>query len=280
MRRLLLPGNENNFRPWFLHLRGLLSLLFLFLLVFFTLPSLAGMFPQPAVLGWQENNLSATRIVELINQLRQHQGLPPLVINRRLEYAAFLKADDMFAKNYWAHRSPDGHQPWYFIEAAGYSYQAAGENLAKNFNDSRQLVEAWLRSPSHRRNLLEKNYTQIGVSVVQGELNHQPTTLVVAFFAKPLDNQTAALVKDVLAKDMPSQFYFHQSSSSSLNLFTLEKRFDVGILLLLLLAALADYYFTEKKLPRRYHSYSRLHLVFFTLLLIMIFLTHQVGGVK
>ncbi len=282
MKRLVLPSAENNYRPWLLHLRGLLTLSFLLLVVFFNYGSVLNLFSRPAVLGWQGKNVSPAKIIELLNTARAEKNLPPLEVDRRLEYAAFLKANDMFAKGYWAHRSPSGQLPWYFIEAAGYDYQLAGENLAKNFSSSSSLVAAWLRSPAHRANILNPDYSQVGVSVVKGKLNGVPTELTVAFFAKPLSHKTSQLIKDVLAKGTLSSFQEKNLEvDPAVNYRSFKELFGLGILFLLLLAALADYYYTEKELPRRYHSYSHLHLIFLSVLMILvIFLSHQVGVIK
>jgi hypothetical protein len=88
----------------------------------------------------------------------------------------------MFSNNYWAHFSPQGKSPWDFIVGAGYTYTLAGENLAKNFNDSVGVVDAWMNSPSHRENLLKPGYKEIGFAVVNGTLNGEETTLVVQMF--------------------------------------------------------------------------------------------------
>ncbi len=282
MKRLVFPSAENNFRPWLLHLRGLLTLSFLLLIVFFSYSSVLNFFSRPTVLGWQEKNISPSKIIDLINAARAERDLPPLGVNNKLEYAAFLKANDMFAKGYWAHQSPSGQLPWYFIEAAGYDYQLAGENLAKNFSSSSSLVAAWLRSPAHRANLLNSQYSQVGVSVVDGKMNGIPTELTVAFFAKPLSPKTGQLIQDVLAKGtLPTFQERNLKIDPAVSYRSFKELFGLGILLVLFLAALADYYYTERKLPRRYHSYSHLHLIFLAVLIILvIFLSHQVGVIK
>jgi hypothetical protein len=91
----------------------------------------------------------------------------------------------MFKNNYWAHVSPTGTEPWDFILAEDYDYSYAGENLAKNFNSSKEVVTAWYNSPSHKENLLNKNYTEMGFAVVNGTLDGYKTTLVVQMFGKP-----------------------------------------------------------------------------------------------
>jgi len=138
-------------------------------------------FRLPGVLGFA-SNITVSDVIALTNQSRQQNNLPPLSVNDALARAAQKKAEHMFANNYWAHVAPDGTEPWYFIEEEGYSYLYAGENLARDFNGSKDVVDAWLASPTHRDNLLSNKYNEIGVAVVNGVLDGFETTLVVQMF--------------------------------------------------------------------------------------------------
>jgi hypothetical protein len=103
----------------------------------------------------------------------------------------------MFSKDYWAHYAPDGSTtPWEFILGSGYVYKFAGENLAKDFNTSVAVVEAWMASPSHRANLVSGNYVNIGIAVVNGVLLGEETTLVVQMFASPQATAVATTTKE------------------------------------------------------------------------------------
>lgn len=88
----------------------------------------------------------------------------------------------MFAGQYWAHTSPTGRDPWSFIVESGYTYLFAGENLARDFGDSKGVVEAWMNSSSHKDNLLNSRYQDVGFAVVNGKYNGYETTLVVQMF--------------------------------------------------------------------------------------------------
>jgi hypothetical protein len=83
---------------------------------------------------------------------------------------------------------------------AGYQYEYAGENLAKNFLFSKNVVEAWMDSPTHRENVLRPEYTDVGFAVVNDVLNGEETTLVVQMFGKPLKNTTASVVENKPAR--------------------------------------------------------------------------------
>lgn len=141
---------------------------------------------RPGILGIN-SQVNTQSIIEATNQERQKKGLPILVENQALSYAAQLKASNMFEENYWAHYSPSGQDPWKFILGADYKFSYAGENLARNFYNSPDVVSAWMSSFSHRDNILNSNYQDIGVAVVDGILNGQKTTLVVQMFGKPYE---------------------------------------------------------------------------------------------
>jgi hypothetical protein len=97
----------------------------------------------------------------------------------------------MFSKNYWAHVAPDGTTPWDFIKKNGYNYSSAGENLARDFNDSQSVVSAWMASKSHRENIVNLHYREIGIGVVNGILDGKETTLVVQMFGTPVSTLLA-----------------------------------------------------------------------------------------
>ncbi len=136
---------------------------------------------QPQVLGYA-SNISPQQILSLTNEKRQQYGLAPLRLDQQLTHAAQAKANDMFNRDYWAHVTPTGEQPWSFITSTGYTYLYAGENLARDFADPQAVVEAWMASPSHRENLLNPNYDDLGVAVVDGDLAGVETTLIVQMF--------------------------------------------------------------------------------------------------
>lgn len=138
----------------------------------------------PGVLGYA-SDISVGDLLSYTNKKRSEAGLSSLSINTTLSKAAEKKAKHMFEKGYWAHVSPDGTEPWDFILAEDYDYIYAGENLAKNFSTSKEVVEAWYNSPTHKENLLSANYSEMGFAVVNGVLDGYKTTLVVQMFGKP-----------------------------------------------------------------------------------------------
>ncbi|MGB4957769.1 MAG: CAP domain-containing protein [Candidatus Saccharimonas sp.] len=129
--------------------------------------------------------ISAAGLLEATNQARAEEGEPALKVNAELTKAANLKVANMFTEQYWAHTAPDGTTPWHWFQEADYHYAEAGENLAKNFTTSESTVAAWLASPTHRANLLHKEYVDVGFAVRDGMLNGKATTLVVALYGAP-----------------------------------------------------------------------------------------------
>lgn len=147
---------------------------------------------QPGVLGI-ESSVSSQQIIIDTNKERQALGLSALSENSALDQAAQMKAKNMFEENYWAHFSPSGKDPWGFILGAGYKFSFAGENLARNFYNSDDVVRAWMKSPAHKENIVNPNYEEIGIAVVDGVLNGQKTTLVVQMFGKSYQPLAAAI---------------------------------------------------------------------------------------
>jgi len=157
------------------HFLVIYILLFMFLKVGL---DLVGIY-KPGVLG-VDSNITATQIIEDTNKERAKNNLPSLIENQALSNAAKLKAQNMFAENYWAHNSPDGTTPWFFIKEAGYNYVYAGENLARGFSNSKDVVNAWMASNAgHRDNILSSNFKDVGFAVKSGKLNGEETFLVV-----------------------------------------------------------------------------------------------------
>ena len=126
------------------------------------------------------------QIVLLVNNERTKDELKPLNENQELDDSAKNKADDMFAKDYWAHNSPDGTAPWNQFISAGYTYKHAGENLARNFSSPEGTVLAWMKSPAHKSVILNPKYTETGVWVGEGKVNGIETFLIIQHFAAPL----------------------------------------------------------------------------------------------
>ncbi|MUK90708.1 hypothetical protein GMD78_20340 [Ornithinibacillus sp. L9] len=121
----------------------------------------------------QESELSQfeQEVVELTNQEREKNGLAPLKIDTELSKVAREKSRDMAANNYFSHNSPNYGSPFDMLKSYGITYRTAGENIAKGQRSPEEVVNAWMNSEGHRANILNANFTHIGVGYVeQGNL--------------------------------------------------------------------------------------------------------------
>jgi hypothetical protein len=130
--------------------------------------------------------LSQELIIQEVNPVREDQGVLALEVDEKLNQAAQLKAEDMIARDYFSHQGPGGELPWSWLDAVEYNYAAAGENLAMDVNDPKVLINAWLNSPSHAKNILNENFTDIGIGITKGKIKGKETIVVVMFLAREM----------------------------------------------------------------------------------------------
>ncbi len=183
------PHERNNYRP---HLFSATSVAVLIIaVVFFEGAYLV----QTKFVFFKTDFLASVlpgALVSLTNQDRATEGLASVAEDSLLSQAAQAAAEDMAAKGYFSHISPDGKTPWYWLDEVGYSYSYAGENLAVNFTDSENVQTAWMASPTHRANIVKPQYTHIGFGTANGMYEGRETTFVVEFFATPAAAKVAA----------------------------------------------------------------------------------------
>lgn len=186
LKLLLLPSKRNDYRPYLVRRYGLLVIIGLILGLQFGY----NFDKTGSVLG-RVTTVTTAGLLTSTNDARRDQQLPDLTLNSQLNEAAADKAEDMLRRGYWSHTSPDGTEPWVWIGQAGYNYQEAGENLAKNFSTAGAAVEAWMGSSAHRENLLNAKYKEVGFGVATGEVDGKTTTIIVAFYAAPAETSVA-----------------------------------------------------------------------------------------
>jgi len=127
-------------------------------------------------------SIAPEKLVELTNVRRQEAEIDTLTADPTLEKAAELKAQDMAKKGYFAHTSPEGIDPWHWFNEVGYDYIYAGENLAVNFREAHQVDEAWMQSPTHRDNIINERFEEIGIATAEGEYKENEAIFVVQLF--------------------------------------------------------------------------------------------------
>lgn len=182
LKHMIVPHRGNAFRPHALR-HGALSL-YLFCLILAQVVFGVTLYSGPAVLGANTETLK-NNIIALSNAERQEQGVDALYVNDALNMAAEAKLNDMFENNYWDHTGPSGETAWDFIAGTGYRYEVAGENLARGFENSEKVVDAWMSSPTHRENILNSRFQEIGLAVGSGKIKGATTTVIVQLFGKP-----------------------------------------------------------------------------------------------
>ncbi len=149
--------------------------------------------------------MSRNNLLASTNNRRAANGVSGITLNSKLNQAAQNKAIDMRNKNYWSHNTPSGQEPWIFVDAVGYVYSKAGENLAYGYPTSDETVTGWMNSPSHRANMLDPTFTEVGFGFINAsdyeprvapEFSSAPSvgnqTIVVAMYAKPYSSPQPA----------------------------------------------------------------------------------------
>ncbi len=182
IKDLLLPTKKNDYTPHLLQKVAMMGMAMLVLLSFFG-TNLQALWWQSS--DWLVGAVLPATIVDLTNHERSNLSAPVLTRSALLDQAAELKAENMAKNKYFAHFSPDGTSPWYWLDQVGYSYVHAGENLAIYFSDSEAVVKAWMKSPSHRANIIDSNYTEIGIGTAKGVYKGYKTVYVVQLFGTP-----------------------------------------------------------------------------------------------
>ena len=241
------------------------------------------------ILGYA-TDVTVEKLLVLTNAERAKENLSTLQYNENLAEAAKLKAENMFAQNYWSHYGPDGETPWQFILESGYQYEYAGENLAKNFLFSDGIVQAWMDSPTHRENIMRGEYSDVGFAVVNGVLNGEETTLVVQMFGKPLYGKTLeinepvpqgnqALVEEKIAEAEQKQqvktnaeVLAKDSQNPVSSFFPVYFNLNMIFFAILLLALFLDFYFASKLNLIRVKGKNLIHIMFIGFIVIGAFI--------
>jgi hypothetical protein len=149
------------------------------------------------------SSINTSELVNLANTERANRGLNTLTVDSRLVSAAYAKGQDMLAKDYWDHFGPNGESPWDFILSSGYNYVFAGENLAKDFTQASAIHSAWMASPTHKSNIINSNFQNVGIAAVTGEFQGEETTIVVQMFGSLESTQSTPVVSGDVSDALP-----------------------------------------------------------------------------
>lgn len=182
LKDYFIPHEGNDYSPHGLQKAAMTGLLAMVLLSF-TLANIQSFLWIAS--DWMVSTVLPAVIVDMTNTERSGETLGQLRRNSTLDTAAQMKAQHMAEKEYFAHFSPEGVSPWFWFAQANYNFVHAGENLAIHFTDSGDVIQAWMDSPAHRANIMNGNYTEIGVGTAEGEFEGFKTVYVVQLFGTP-----------------------------------------------------------------------------------------------
>lgn len=196
----LIPSPFNDHRPLILRHRPLTAISAALIAIKAVAIIAIAITPTPA----QLSTITTARIIQFTNAERVATGLDPLTVNSALSTAAQEKGKHMLEEDYFAHISPTGVTPWFWITKHGYDYLVAGENLAIDFVEAEDVVAAWMASPSHKANIVQPEYTETGVAVVTGEFQGGTSTIVVHMFGKPVQASTSEPVPSPTPSSSPN----------------------------------------------------------------------------
>lgn len=179
VKEYFIPHDGNDHKPKILRTK---SLAIIVLSVFLIKAAVTGylffIYPNQA----RMTEIITKQILELINKDRISNNMPALSTNPVLSEAALAKAQDMLDYDYFAHKSLDGRMPWDWIDRGEYAYLFVGENLAMNFSSAAAAHNALMQSETHKKNILNNKYADIGLAVLPGELNNKQTNVLVQMF--------------------------------------------------------------------------------------------------
>ena len=182
---LFIPSPSNQYRPKSLQPKRLFFHAFSAVIIKLVMVAFLMSFPVQAWFSPDILYEQAQKIISLTNNIRIQSNLDVLEENEVLSQAALDKAQDMLINQYFAHVGPDNKSLRHWLFSHNYAFRVAGENLAIGFDDPQKVVDAWVKSPTHYANIIDPEYSQIGVGVVSGEYKGFPTVLIAQYFSQP-----------------------------------------------------------------------------------------------
>lgn len=188
LKDLFIPHEGNNYRPKALEPKriffyGITTIFMKIIVIVFTI--------SLPLTAWLTPNLmmeQAKKIIILTNEVRINLGVKALSENDLLYESSYNKAQDMLINQYFAHRNSRGDKVADWLKNVNYNYQVAGENLAMGFSSAEKVVKAWQKSETHYKNMIDPDFTEIGVGVVSGPYKDKETTLVAQHFGNRRKN--------------------------------------------------------------------------------------------
>jgi hypothetical protein len=252
VKMAVVPHAKNDYRPHLIRRYGLMAIFFVVIGIQLGYNGAS----TGNVLG-RQSDITINSLLYQTNLERSQADKPALKLNAKLNQAAYLKVQDMFDKQYWAHNAPDGTQPWKWFGDVGYNYSEAGENLAKNFTTTNSVMTAWMDSPEHKENVLKTEYQDVGFAIMDGELDGKPTSLIVALYGQPAEGLVAGVQTAFTGAD-PSQANILTQFAIAAQSLTPAVMGSLALILgAIIVAAYAHAY--RRKLPKKLRKTWYLH---------------------
>lgn len=185
LKDFLIPNYDNNHTPSALRPRYLAAYALIIILAKLFISSYLFIL-YPTVLS--AFTAIENEVLNLVNNSRADAQVIQLEIDSELSRAAQAKADDMIANDYFSHFGPDGKKPWDWIDYGKYGYSIAGENLGKDFITADAVHRALMASSTHKKNILNPRYRNLGIGIAAGKIDNRDTLVLVQMFGAMIES--------------------------------------------------------------------------------------------
>jgi len=192
LKDLFLAHEGNDYRPHAFHPKRLVFYSVSAIGIKVLVVAIIMIFPLSAWLTPDILSQKSQEVIALTNQFRTQEGAPRLGQNAKLQQSAREKCRHMLVEQYFDHVGPEGNSVSDWLKSVNYPFSVAGENLAMGFSRPEELVQAWKESQTHRDNLLDTDYKEIGVAMMSGVYKGGETTLAAQHFGTRPQAQTAS----------------------------------------------------------------------------------------
>lgn len=183
-----------------------------FIIIFLKIPKLFNAGKNTTSTSGQSalrEDLNKKAVIDLTNNVRAQNGLPPLTENPLLDSIAEARVRDMLEKQYLAHVSPTGEQASDIAQKIGYHYKVIAENIGSgDFYSNQKIIDGWMQSPGHRNNILSSEVQDIGVAVMKGKMKGTETYVSVQIFglpSLPVTPSACAAPSDVVVREIEAK---------------------------------------------------------------------------
>ena len=201
VKDFFIPHHGNDHHPHLLHTKRAVFYSAFFILVKFIAVGFAAVIPMQAFLAPDVLAEQRAQLIAMVENLRQSQNANQLGLNAQLDKSAYNKVDDMLEYSYFSHVSPNGYNLAYFLNQANYEYTVAGENLAMGFSSADEVMQAWMKSPLHYRNLIDTDFKEIGIGITSGLYKDKDTVFIAQHFGAPIVSETALINTQPISED-------------------------------------------------------------------------------